>query len=132
MNLPKISILIPTYNRANFLEHALNSITGQIEKDVECVIFDNASNDNTEEIVQKFQSKYPYIRYYKNDSNVGPDQNLVNCIEHAQGEYVWCFGDDDRMQNGAISSVLNVIETNKDLALIYVNYSAFDKEFKKK
>ena len=68
MNMPKISILIPTYNRAAFLRNALDSIVAQNARDIECVISDNASSDDTAEIVKSFQKNHAYIKYFRNDT----------------------------------------------------------------
>jgi abequosyltransferase len=132
MNNFNISILIPTYNRAVYLKEALASIVSQIgdgEK-IECIVSDNASSDNTKEIVMDFQKKYDFIRYYRNETNIGPDRNILLCLNYAQGEYVWWFGDDDRMQPGAIESVKAVLNKYKDLSLVYINYSVNSLDFK--
>jgi glycosyltransferase involved in cell wall biosynthesis len=69
---PLLSICIPTYNRAEYLDKSIASIIRQKEfhrGDVELVIADNASDDNTEEVVKKYQEKYENIVYFKNNEN---------------------------------------------------------------
>ena len=75
---PLLSICIPTYNRAEFLKDALDSILRQINENnkdkVEICISDNASEDNTEELVEEYQKKSPIpIIYHKNEKNMGAD-----------------------------------------------------------
>ncbi|MFA5105102.1 MAG: glycosyltransferase family 2 protein [Candidatus Margulisiibacteriota bacterium] len=122
MTNPKISILIPTYNRAVFLREALESVASQIEDDIECIVSDNASTDETEEIAKDFQARYSFVRYYKNQRNLGPGRNILSCLNHARGDYAWLFSDDDRMAPGAIKSVKAVLGRHKDLSLVFVNY----------
>ncbi|MFA5284776.1 MAG: glycosyltransferase family 2 protein [Smithellaceae bacterium] len=131
MNMPKISILIPTYNRAAFLRNALDSIVAQNARDIECVISDNASSDDTAEIVKSFQKNHAYIKYFRNEANLGFDSNILASLSRATGEYVWLFGDDDYMLPGAIGVVRETIARNYNLALVYVNYSISSRDFKK-
>ncbi|MFA5157481.1 MAG: glycosyltransferase family 2 protein [Candidatus Omnitrophota bacterium] len=131
MKTPKISILIPTYNRAKFLRNALDSIVAQDAQDIECIISDNASNDDTAEIVRSFQKNHAYIKYFRNETNLGFDSNILVSLSRAKGEYVWLFGDDDYMLPGAIGSVRETITKNYNLALVYVNYSISSRDFKK-
>lgn len=113
-----LSICIPTYNRADFLLDCLNSIVEQFSDDavlsqVEIVISDNYSLDNTGGVVKKFQEKYKNIKYFKNKSNIGFDRNLLNTIEKSSGEYCLTLGDDDAIFPGALSLLLNKIQTIK-------------------
>lgn len=82
-----VSICIPTYNRASYLQKCLDSLVGQPEflnEDVEIVISDNASTDNTMTIVHNYQKRYKNIQYYKNSKNCG-FQNLGLAIARGNG-----------------------------------------------
>ena len=72
----KLTIAIPTYNRKDLLERCLNSIIPQMDKDIEIFISDNASSDGTEEMVRE-KFNYPFIRYRKNEENIGSDRNFT-------------------------------------------------------
>lgn len=91
--IPKISLLIPTFNRAYFLDQTLFSIARQTMKPFEVLIIDNASTDNTQEIVRKYQ-KYGF-RYIQNKTNIGMIRNWNRCIELAKGDYVSFINSDD-------------------------------------
>jgi len=67
----KLSICIPTYNRAAFLGEALDSVIRQATDEVEIVVSDNASTDNTEALVREYQARFPRIRYHKNPGKSG-------------------------------------------------------------
>lgn len=71
---PVLSIAIPTYNGAKYIREALDSIITQlddVDEEVEIVISDNASTDQTPEIISEYQKKYPFIKYFRNDENLG-------------------------------------------------------------
>jgi len=90
---PKISVCIPTYNRADYLELCLSSILSQTFSDFEVIVSDNCSSDATSDVVQGCNDSR--VRYSRNDRNVGVTLNRNRCLELAQGEYVCILGDDD-------------------------------------
>ena len=83
----KLSLCIPTYNRAAFLSEALDSVIQQATDEVEIVISDNASNDGTAEMVTEYQGKFPRITYYRQPENLGFDRNMLRAVDLARGEY---------------------------------------------
>ena len=119
INKPLLSICIPTYCRAPYLQECLASLTKQFEQNsallnmVEIVISDNASTDNTTEIVSNFQKKYNNIKYVRNDTNVGPDENYIHSVLKANGTYGWLMGDDDFIVQGGISFVVDFLQQNR-------------------
>jgi abequosyltransferase len=85
--VPLVSICIPTFNRATYLQNSLNSILMQPEIHtglVEVVISDNASTDDTEYICKSYTQKSKYIRYYRNDKNLA-DRNFLKVLGYAKG-----------------------------------------------
>ncbi len=126
----KLSVCIPTYNRSDNLKECLNSIFLSLkghEKQVEIVISNNASTDNTETIVTEFQKIYPQLRYHRNQINIGGERNFYTVANLAEGEYIWVFGDDDRITVRAIPTILKQIESGYNL--IISNYSMWSKDF---
>lgn len=109
----KISILIPTYNRSMYLKKCIESIISQNHDDIEIIISDNNSPDNTEEIVNLFIDKR--IKYYKNSENIGSNANFYKLIELANGEFVFFLTDDDYLLPGAIAEIKNFIKINKHI-----------------
>lgn len=107
----KLSICIPTYNRAQFIEATLESILSQVQPEVEIVIMDGASTDNTESVVQEFQERFDNIRYYRGQKNMGVDADLAKAISLAQGEYCWLMSSDDLLTSKAVNVVLSEIES---------------------
>ena len=113
----KLSICIPTYNFGQYIGDTLRSILSQTTKEVEVVIVDGASTDNTEEIVRGFQISFPCVRYHRCQEKGGIDKDMAKTIEIAHGKYCWLFSSDDVMKPGAISRILNVIQSEYELYL---------------
>ena len=113
----KLSIAIPTYNRAKYLDKCLKSIYNQKNIDfneIEVVISDNNSSDETKFVVDKWKDKFPIFVYKKNSTNIGPTRNIRNALNLARGNYIWLFGDDDIFaKDYAIAKILSVTSTNK-------------------
>jgi len=133
---PILSICIPTFNRSRYLKDCLKSIlqsAQQQEDKIEIIISDNASTDDTKEILSEFQKQYSFIRFYRNEINVF-DKNFFIAASYANGEYIWIFGDDDQVENEAIKEVLEKIREGYNL--IVLNHSIwlnnFSWEFRKK
>lgn len=124
---PVLTIAIPTFNRAFYLEKSLNNIIPQImvvnssTKKVELLVSDNASKDNTEEIVKKFCSNYGFIRYNRNVENLGPDRNFLTCINLANGKFTLLIGDDDTLIAGALKGIVETLEKNLTMTIIMIN-----------
>lgn len=119
---PLLTIAIPTYNRARFLKELLSVLFDQLilEPRVELIISDNASPDETPDIVGEFQARGLRLRLIRNEKNIGPDANFLQCFEQARGSYVWLFGDDDVILPGGIARVLKYLEQD-EYDLLYLD-----------
>ncbi len=127
MTRPRLSLCIATYNRAGYIGETLESIVPQITDEVEIIIADGASTDNTESVVKSYAEKCGQIRYVRLSSKGGVDQDYCKAVELAQGEYCWLFTDDDLLKPGAVSAVLN--EIPKGYSLIVVNAQVMNVDF---
>ncbi|MGJ7508104.1 FkbM family methyltransferase [Variovorax sp. GT1P44] len=128
MNLgrrPRLSICISTYNRSEWLARSLVNWSSQCPEPfpgVELLVCDNASTDNTSEVIKPYLQRADFS-YHCNSVNVGMLGNLRETAHHARGEYVWIIGDDDLLLPGSIARVMNALDSNNEAALIYLNYS---------
>jgi glycosyltransferase involved in cell wall biosynthesis len=122
MMAPTLSICIATLNRAAFIGHSLDSIIAQATDQVEIVVVDGASTDNTEAVVRAYQEWFPHLRYVRLDEKGGVDADYDRTVSEARGEYCWLFSDDDVLKPGAIAAVLREIEHG--YSLIVVNAEA--------
>jgi abequosyltransferase len=105
---PLLTIAIPTYNRAAYLRELLSSLAGQLrdEAQLELIISDNGSPDETPAVVEESIAGGMRIRYIRNTQNIGADANFLQCFEQARGKYVWLFSDDDLIVPGGVAKVL--------------------------
>ena len=126
---PILSICIATYNRSRYISVTLDSIVLQLSEQVEIVIVDGNSTDNTKEVVESYEAR-GLVRYIRLPEKGGVDQDYCKAVEHAQGEYCWLFTDDDLMLPGAIDAALKEIK-NK-YSLIVVNSKLMNVDFSEK
>ena len=127
---PLLSICIPTYNRGNWLRVSLSCWLGQIKDfqgKVELVVSDNASDDNTQEVVKEAQKIIPFS-YYRNTENIGLNRNVIRVVEAARGRFVWVATDDALPRSSALGRVLNALSENAQIEHIFIN--ATNKEFR--
>lgn len=123
---PLLTIAVPTYNRAWCLRELLPLLVDQLtdEPRIELLISDNASSDDTPSVVGEAAAQGLRARYIRNDQNVGPDANFLQCFEQARGKYVWLFSDDDLIVPGGLAKILKYCEAaNYDL--IWVSSYSF-------
>ncbi|MEM7030891.1 MAG: glycosyltransferase, partial [Chloroflexota bacterium] len=102
----------------------LNSALGQTYSNLEIVVSDNASPDNTEQYVKSFND--PRIRYYKQDPALKPNENFNFCLEQAQGAYFLLFHDDDIIDEDFISSCLQAADYQTDFGIIRTGTRVID------
>jgi glycosyltransferase involved in cell wall biosynthesis len=121
---PLLTVAIPTFNCAHFLPDAIASIMRQGLDDFEILIVDNASEDNTEEVVRSLQNSR--IRYLRNPSNLGSQENGNRCLANSRGRYIKFFCADDVLLDGILRKQLNILETRLDVALVTCNYLSTD------
>jgi glycosyltransferase involved in cell wall biosynthesis len=119
MNEIKLSICMATRNRGAFIGATLETIVSQATDEVEIVVLDGASTDNTEEVIRLYQVRFPQLRYFRQETNMGIDQDFAKAVDLAKGEYCWLFCDDDLLKPGAIRVVLDALRD--DYAVVIVN-----------
>lgn len=117
MNAILLSVCIPVYNFGSFIGETLASIIPQATGEVEIVVVDGASTDNTAEVVQSYQQTFHRLRYHRLEKRGGIDRDMAKSVEIATGEYCWLFGGDDIMNRGAIKKVLDEINHKHDVYL---------------
>lgn len=120
-----------TYNRSKYLVKALHSVLRQVGNDdlVEVLVSDNASTDDTKEIVQGLQKKYHNLKYHRTATNVGAEGNLHEALRHSMGEYVMVAGDDDYVVDGALYTMISHIYRHRRCSLFFVTQGTADMKF---
>jgi len=129
---PKVSVIIPTYNRPKLLLRAINSVVTQTYTNLEIIVIDNASTDNIEEIVKNFNDNR--IKYLRHDENRGGSAARNAGIKNATGEYISFLDDDDEILPEKIQRQIYKFKTSSaEVGIIYCGASYFcdGKEVKK-
>ncbi|GAA3722761.1 glycosyltransferase family 2 protein [Sphingomonas cynarae] len=123
----RISICIPTYNRQTEIVDLLDSIVKQTgyKCELEIIISDNASTDNTADVVASYRDKIPLLVYERSAENLGADRNFLKVIELASGDYCWLMGSDDRLEPGGVAAVEQSFAAHPGLAGLSVNRAAY-------
>jgi glycosyltransferase involved in cell wall biosynthesis/2-polyprenyl-3-methyl-5-hydroxy-6-metoxy-1,4-benzoquinol methylase len=115
---PKISVLLPNYNYGRYLESAIESVLGQDFANFEFIISDDASSDNSAEIIQAYAARDARIKYCIQPVNLGMVANWNWCLQQADGEYIKYLGGDDRLAcPHALSTLAGMLETNPGAVL---------------
>jgi abequosyltransferase len=114
-----LSITIPTFNRANFLDYSLSvHVPIAQEYSVPIYISDNASTDNTFDIVARWKKEYDYIYYSRNEDNKGPDINFEIAFQLPSSEYIWLIGDTSFISQDVFRSTVEHCKNNYDLIIL--------------
>lgn len=130
---PILSIAIPTYNREKDISICLESIFSQIGDDLrfEVVVSNNNSTDSTEQIILSYCSKYRNLKYFKNQENIGGDENILKVLGLASGEFILLHGDDDYFRPDILYRLLDIIQNNRDCGIVFINVLNDDKEVRR-
>ena len=107
LNHGLVSILIPTYNREQYIEECINSAINQSYQNIEIIIVDNNSSDRTANIIEKLAARDSRISFYINSENVGPVENWKKCLTYAKGEFIKFLFSDDLLAPNCIQSSLD-------------------------
>jgi glycosyltransferase involved in cell wall biosynthesis len=105
---PKVSICVPTYNRADILPYAVESVLNQTYGDFELLICDDASPDHTAEVVSQWSDSR--IRYIRHPQNIKRSRNMRAGYEAAKGEYFIKFDDDDALTPTFLEQAVAILE----------------------
>lgn len=114
---PKISIGMPVYNEEKYIASTLDSILRQNLSDCEIIIADNASEDNTGQIVRSYVEEYPFMRYVRHDNNIGAVQNFNFLIKESKGEYLVFAGAHDLWSDNYIEKLSEALDRRPEAVL---------------
>ena len=123
---PTVSVCIPTYNRAKLLQQAIESVLAQTFEDFELVISDNASTDETEQVVKSYSDTR--VIYSRNSHNIGWNGNMNQVLSLARGEFLTIIPDDDLMMPENLARKVAVLRPNPRVGLVHSKYHLIDPE----
>lgn len=122
--VPRITVLILSYNRANMVERSIESVLKQSFQDFELVLVDNGSTDDTPLIFEKYREK-ENVRLFRLEKNIGFARGFNFCLDQIRGEWFTTVGDDDEITEDALEVLFNVVDY-KDPELTAVSSNGLD------
>lgn len=115
----RVSLGMPVYNGASFLEATLETILGQTFTDFELVISDNASTDSTADICKKIAAKDSRVTYFQNTKNLGAAPNYNRLVELTSGQYFKWVAHDDPLDPAYLQKCIEVLDQHPDIVVCY-------------
>jgi glycosyltransferase involved in cell wall biosynthesis len=121
-----LSICVPTYRRPELLERCVRSaIASAHDCPIEIVVADDSVSDVNVATMQRLTAEFPFVRWFRNERNLGIDDNIQHAVELAESDYVWLIGEDDTFLPGAIARVHRRIQDD-DACFLFANYRFVD------
>lgn len=130
MIYPKISVIVPCYNHAQFIIEALTSVFNQSFKDYECIIIDDGSTDNTQDIVTNWIDDKKQFKYF-HQANSGLSHARNKGISLSSGIYILPLDSDDKISFNYLKVCFNALEANQEIKIAYGESYFFGKNNKK-
>ena len=127
----KVSILVPVYNREDLIGQTLNSALNQTYKNIEIIVVDNSSTDNTWEVVQSYEKQDSRIKAFRNNTNIGIVKNWRKCLDYATGVYAKILWSDDLIAPDFIEKTIPWIE-DKNVGFVFTGTEIFHNNSNKK
>jgi glycosyltransferase involved in cell wall biosynthesis len=125
---PRVSIGMAVFNGGNYIREAIDSILAQTYEDFELIISDNASTDNTEDIVRAYAARDRRVRYYRNEHNVGLAKNYNLVFQLATGEYFKWAAHDDVVAPEFLAKCIEVLDRDHDVVLCQARAKIIDED----
>lgn len=123
---PLVSIGLPVYNGDRYLETSARSLLAQTYRNIELIICDNASNDDTEAICRRLAGEDLRVRYYRNGTNIGGAKNHNLTFEFARGEYFRWAAHDDIAHPELIERCIAVLEADRGVVVCHTSFEHID------
>ena len=123
MPYPLLTIVIPTYSRAEYLSLLLITLAMEVrslENKVRIIIGDNASTDNTMAVTDSFSRVFPEAIILRHSENVGPEENFCRCLDLVKTRFFWIMGDDDLPKEGVLRQIVDLLKDG-DPDILYLN-----------
>jgi len=120
----KISVALIVFNGARYIHTQLDSILAQTHKVDEIIVYDDASSDNTKEILEEYKNKHPNLFFiHYNKQNIGPAKNIEKTIQACTGELILLADQDDYWEPNKVHTVVKYFEQNQTMNGVFTNGS---------
>lgn len=122
----KVSIVMPSYNKGKFIEKAIESVVSQSFKDWELIIVDDASTDNSVELIRQKMNKDNRIVLWQNNKNMGIAATRNRAIGLAKGKYIALLDADDISPSERLEKEVNFLEKHEDIDVVFGGFLEID------
>lgn len=120
MNTPKVSVIVPNYNHAPFLKERIESILNQTFDNLELILLDDCSTDNSREVIESFRGEDRVVRIIYNERNSGsPFAQWKKGLTIARGEYVWIAESDDAADRNFLCELVEALDSNPEAVMAF-------------
>ncbi len=120
-----VCICIPNYNNENTISDTLDSLLNQTYKNIIIKIFDNLSTDKSMEILKGYKNKYPNIKVFQNETNIGGEANFSKCINGLEGDFGAIYHADDIYDSKMVETQVKYLSQN-DISAVFVRANLID------
>ncbi|MGV8994331.1 MAG: glycosyltransferase family 2 protein [Flavobacterium sp.] len=128
--MPLVSIICLSYNHEKFVAQALDSVVNQTYKNIELLIADDCSPDNSAEVIEKWLLNHPEIHFTRNTVNLGNTKTFNALFRKSKGEFIIDLAADDILKPDCVSNQLQGFENHQDAGLVYGNMKLIDENDK--
>lgn len=122
---PKVSVIIPLYNRERYIAETVKSVLDQTYKNIELIVVDDGSTDNSRNIIETFSERITILEHTKK-VNKGQSASINLGIRHSSGKYIAILDSDDLFAPEKIQAQVLFLEENEDIGLVYSNGFVID------
>lgn len=126
--VPLVSIGLPTFNRAKSLRRAIESVLAQDYVNLELVISDNSSSDETPTVCEEYRLRDSRVKYVHQRANCGAHSNFQTVLDEARGQYFMWLGDDDWLQESYVSRCVEILMARPEISLVCGVARYFDED----
>ncbi|MGH7453301.1 MAG: glycosyltransferase family 2 protein, partial [bacterium] len=123
---PKISVCIPAFNCGRYLRQAIDSVLRQSRQDFEIIVYDDASTDDTPQVIAAVQDTH--VRYFRNPRNLGVAATRNNCLAVARGKYIAWLDADDLYYSQALEIQNAMLDCYSNVGLVHGAYHVIDQD----
>jgi hypothetical protein len=124
MDYSRVTVLIPTYNRAHWLGGAIDSVLAQTHRDFHLVVSDNASTDATREVVARYHD--PRLTYVRRETNCGLNEHYNSWFQRVESEYLFIVPDDDRLAPDAVEQTIAALDAHPSAGFVHGQVDVVD------
>lgn len=121
----KVSIIIPCFNQGEYVSEAIHSALNQTYNNVEIVIINDASTDNSINVISDFAKNYKNIVFLNNEENKGVVYSRNTAIDAASGEYILPLDADDKIEPTYVEKAVKILENNPEIGIVYCKAKLF-------